>query len=136
MVPVSIHNNAAGSMEQNILNHSSQNKVHQIPLSDQNFKMDHSENKKQELIDEDEASDEEDIHLCGRCKQKFTNIDSFLDHRKKCSMKSKKARIIEADLIEKDEDGKDQDASPHSPGTSSSKLISVGKDYEVSDRLI
>ena len=46
-------------------------------------------NIKEDANDEEISSEEDDIHLCGRCKQQFTSYSAFRKHKKTCSKKSK-----------------------------------------------
>ena len=55
-----------------------------------------NQNKWSSLVGEDEnEDDEEDVHVCGGCKQQFTKIEIFVAHKREC--KAKKRRKAAAD---------------------------------------
>jgi len=93
---------------------------------------------------QEESSDEEDdIHVCGKCKQKFANVKSFVIHRKQCSAKQKKrmGRLSGSILENKVNIKSESDTIMREPvsmtSTSSSGITLDSKEhYSVSDRLV
>ena len=41
-----------------------------------------------DAIDEEEVEEEEDLHLCGKCKSSFGDINDFVNHKKLCKKKT------------------------------------------------
>ena len=45
------------------------------------------DNNVNNAIDDSDASEEDDIHICGKCREEFVNYELFIQHKKACSLR-------------------------------------------------
>ena len=49
--------------------------------------------------DQNESSEEEDVHLCGGCKKQFTSYTMFKSHKKSCPARKSKSKVGESNPV-------------------------------------
>ena len=50
-------------------------------------------------LEQNNLDDDEDVHVCGKCGGKFTNLSSFITHkRNRCAIQSESSNLNQTDI--------------------------------------